>query len=138
LIRLSAFDGFSASSLPEELKAQLSRAEANLRRLSPHAVFAAQIFRTCVARLERTRLAIFYVRLECAIDQSVGPSARFQFRSYLEKHFREPGSGPIWLIPILQRDGVAQQKHNDAFGADGGLASHLQAGAVGKCVELLL
>ena len=48
---------------------------------------------------------------------------RFQFRSYLEKHFREPGSSP--------RDGVAQQKHNDAVGVGGGLASHLQAGAVG-------
>ena len=92
----------------------------------------------CSAIREDQACIFFYVRLECAIDQSVGPSARFQFRSYLEKHFREPGSGPIWLIPILQRDGVAQQKHNDAFGADGGLASHLQAGAVGKCVELLL
>lgn len=48
----------------EELKAQLSRAEANLRRLSPHAVF--------------------------------------QFRSFLEKHFREPGLASHLQEPIVR------------------------------------
>lgn len=48
----------------EELKAQLSRAEAQLRRLSPHAVF--------------------------------------QFRSYLEKHFREPGLAMHLQEPIVR------------------------------------
>ena len=150
---------YSTCSSWKELKAQLSRAEAQLRRLSPHAVPDSKDgwtgdetglkwrrhakgslqrrwrfwrgllgippepnFHSCSVTQCSTKWNLLSPQNLCWWDG--GTAVRFQFRSYLEKHFREPGG--VSKIKCLK---LLNGSVTTPYLPMAGLATHLQARA---------